>query len=328
MAEVHAAKGGKLVITGALGHIGSRLIRSLRAGAYGEVLLLDNLSTQRYCSLFDLPRDIPFRFIEADVCTVDLKALFAGADAVIHLAAITNAAGSFDNQAQVELVNYKGTERVAKACADRGCKLIFLSTTSVYGTQADVVDENCGPEQLKPQSPYADSKLRAERLLTAMGAGEGLKFIICRFGTIYGTSIGMRFHTAVNKFVWQACNGIPITVWRTAMAQKRPYLDLGDAVRAIGFILETGRFDNQVYNVLTDNSSVGEIVDIIREFVPGLKVELVDAAIMNQLSYTVLCDKFRALGFEFKGNMREGIGETARLLRGMRAKCSSGGGIR
>ena len=220
-------------------------------------------------------------------------------------------------EAQVELVNYKGTERVAAACAECGCRLVFLSTTSVYGTQDTVVDENCSAGQLKPQSPYAESKLRAERLLTEMGPREGLKFVICRFGTIYGTSIGMRFHTAVNKFVWQAVNGLPITVWRTALDQKRPYLDLGDAVRAVRFILETSRFDNQIYNVLTDNSSVGEIVAIIREFVPDLKVELVDSPIMNQLSYTVLCDKFRALGFAFKGDMREGIGETARLLRGL-----------
>ncbi len=157
-----------------------------------------------------------------------------------------------------------------------------------------------------------------------MGPREGLKFVICRFGTIYGTSIGMRFHTAVNKFVWQAVNGLPITVWRTALDQKRPYLDLGDAVRAVRFILETSRFDNQIYNVLTDNSSVGEIVAIIREFVPDLKVELVDSPIMNQLSYTVLCDKFRALGFAFKGDMREGIGETARLLRGLRVRPGGG----
>lgn len=328
MAEAPGGKGGKLVVTGALGHIGSRLIRSLRAGEYGEVILLDNLSTQRYCSLFYLPPDIPFRFVESDICTGDLKQYFAGADAVIHLAAITNAAGSFDNQEQVELVNFKGTERVAKACAECGCGLVFLSTTSVYGTQERVVDEKCSAGQLKPQSPYAGSKLRAEQLLTETGLRDGLKFIICRFGTIYGTSIGMRFHTAVNKFVWQAANGVPLTVWRTALDQKRPYLDLGDAVRAVRFILKTSRFDKQIYNVLTDNSSVGEIIAVIKTFVPDLKVELVDSPIMNQLSYTVLCDKFRALGFEFKGNMREGIGDTVRLLRGVLGPGAAGGGNR
>jgi len=177
-----------------------------------EVVMLDDLSTQRYCSLFNLPVEGRYRFIEADVLTADLAALFQGADAVVHLAAITNATASFDIQEKVEEVNFAGTEKVARACIETGCALIFPSTTSVYGSQAEVVDEDCSIDDLKPQSPYAESKLRAERLLQALGETEGLRFIICRFGTIFGTSVGMRFHTAINKFCWQAVMGQPITV--------------------------------------------------------------------------------------------------------------------
>lgn len=308
------------MITGALGHIGSRFIHGMRPGEYKEVLLIDNLLTQRYCSLFNLPNGVPFKFHEADICSCDLKTLLEGADAVLHLAAITNAEGSFDKQKQVEEVNYEGTKRVAEACMARGCGLVFLSTTSVYGTQSDVVDEDCSTDSLKPQSPYAESKLKAERLLEELGHSAGLKYVICRFGTIYGASVGMRFHTAVNKFVWQACMGLPATVWRTAMDQQRPYLDLGDAVRAINFILASGRFDNRLYNVLTDNASVADIISAIRRHIPDLEVKLVDSPIMNQLSYRVACDKFRALGFDFKGDLNEGIKSTIDLLRQARGR--------
>ena len=308
----------KLIITGALGHIGSQFIHSLRPGDYTEVVLLDNLLTQRYCSLFDLPKGVPFRFIEADVCTADLGKLFSGADVVVHFAAITDAANSFDNADQVEQVNFEGTERVARACVANGCKMIFFSTTSVYGTQNNLVDENCSTEELKPQSPYAASKLKAERMLQELGQSDGLKFVICRFGTIFGTSIGMRFHTAINKFCWQACVGQPLTVWRTALNQKRPYLELKDAIRALGFIIQTDRFDNQIYNVLTANATVGDIVDTIQEHVPDTRIEYVDARIMNQLSYEVSCEKFKALGFEFKGSLAQGISETIELIRGVR----------
>lgn len=307
----------KLAITGALGHIGSRFIRGLRGGTFAEVRLIDNLATQRYASLFDLPKGVHFRFVEADILTADLATLFSGCDAVIHLAAITNAAGSFENQEQVERVNYEGTERVAQACLGAGSRLIFLSTTSVYGSANSVVDESC--PDLKPQSPYAKSKLRAERRLAELGAGRGLRFITCRFGTIYGTSIGMRFHTAVNKFVWQACMGEPITVWRTALNQKRPYLELGDAVRALEFILRRDLFDGQIYNVLTDNATVGEVVEIIRRYVPDLSVKLVDSQIMNQLSYHVACEKFTDHGFRFEGELEQGIRTTVELLRNMRS---------
>lgn len=308
----------KLAITGALGHIGSRLIHALEPGEFSEVRLIDNLATQRYPSLFNLPAGVPFRFVEADVLTADLEPLLSGVDAVIHLAAITNAAGSFDIQDQVERVNYDGTERVARACLASGSRLISLSTTSVYGTAASIVGEDCPESDLKPQSPYAQSKLRAEKLLRELGSSKGLRFISCRFGTIYGTSIGMRFHTAVNKFVWQACLGQPISVWRTALHQKRPYLELGDAVRALKFILARDLFDGRVYNVLTDNLTVSQIVETIRKFVPDLSVELVDSRIMNQLSYEVARERFLGTGFEYRGDLERSIGESVALLRNIR----------
>ena len=308
----------KIAVTGALGHIGSRFIRAMEPGAYQEVLLVDNLSTQRFPSLFDLPSGVPFQFLEEDICSADLTSLFKGRDVVIHLAALTDASSSVERQKEVERVNYEGTRRVAEACNECGCRLLFVSTTSVYGTQEGVVDEDCAEAKLKPQSPYADSKLRAEGLLRRLGPG--LRFVTCRFGTIFGVSAGMRFHTAVNKFVWQAVLRQPLTVWRTALNQERPYLDLSDAVRALDFLTRRERFDNEIYNVLTVNATVGEIVAIIREQIPDLEVQYVDSPIMNQLSYTVSAEKFKALGFEFRGDLRRGIGDTVRLFDGLKSQ--------
>lgn len=310
----------RVLVTGALGHIGSCFIHSLSHGDFDKVVLLDNLATQRYGSLFNLPDGVPFHFREADIFKADLESLFSGMDVVIHLAAITDAAGSFEIRDQVEQINHEGTRRVAEACVNTDSSLIFISSTSVYGTQGEVVDESCPETELRPQSPYAELKLESERMLCTLGEREGLRFITCRFGTIFGVSPGMRFHTAVNKFVWQACLGIPVTVWRTAMDQKRPYLDLGDAVRALRFIIDRDLFDNRTYNVLTANATVREIVDIIRTYIEDVLVEYVDTKIMNQLSYHVLNDRFRALGFEFSGSLAQGIDRTIRLLRNARAK--------
>lgn len=308
----------RIVVTGALGHIGSRFVHSLRPGDYERVLMVDNLSTQRFCSLFNLPPNVPFRFIQDDICTANLEQYFDGSDAVIHLAAITDAPASFERKEEVERVNLEGTRRTAQACVACGCKLVFLSTTSVYGTQGSIVDENCPITDLKPQSPYAESKLRAERMLELMGRKDGLRFITCRFGTVFGPSIGMRFHTAINKFVWQACAGQPLTVWRTALDQSRPYLDVEDAIQALDFIVKKGIFDNTVYNVLTANATVREIVDIIRSCVTDVQVEYVDSRIMNQLSYQVANKRFQSLGFRFQGSLEEGISRAIRLIRNIR----------
>jgi nucleoside-diphosphate-sugar epimerase len=309
----------KIVVTGALGHIGSHLIRELPVRfPEAKIVMIDNLSTQRYCSLFDLPSTGRYRFLETDVLTADLASIFDGATVVVHLAAITDATSSFQNQEMVEQVNFNGTQRVAQACRQADCALIFPSTTSVYGSQAEEVDEDCPYGDLKPQSPYAEAKLKAERLLQNLGKKKELRFVTCRFGTIFGTSIGMRFHTAVNKFCWQAAMGQPLTVWKTALHQNRPYLDLGDAVKAINFIIQKKLYAGRVYNVLTTNSSVSNIVNIISRHVPDTSVEYVDSKIMNQLSYHVSNKRFRDLGFEFEADLEQGIGKTIDLLKAAR----------
>ena len=306
----------RIVVTGALGHIGSRLIRYLPEHFAGcEVVMIDNLMTMRFGSLFDLPRSGRYRFIEGDVTKMALAPALQGADGVVHLAAITDAAGSVDRAAEVERNNFEATHRIAETCAELNIPLVAPSSTSVYGTQKDVVDENCSAEDLKPQSPYAETKLKEEAHLATLAAG-GLRVARLRLGTIFGTSAGMRFHTAVNKFCWQAVMGTPLTVWRTAFDQRRPYLDLGDAVRAIGFFLEGRAYDGRIYNVVTTNATVRDVVEKIRAEVPSLDVRFVDERIMNQLSYEVRSDRIRAAGFQVSGDMARGIAETVALLRG------------
>jgi nucleoside-diphosphate-sugar epimerase len=306
----------KIVITGALGHIGSKLICELPADfPEAEIVMLDNLVAQRYCSLFNLPVEGKYRFIEADVLTTDLAAIVEGADVVVHLAALTDAASSFKNKEQVEHVNYNATVKVAEACSNIKCPLIFISSTSVYGTQREIVDEDCSPEELQPQSPYAETKLKEERFLHDLATSEDLSYVICRFGTICGISTGMRFHTAVNRFCWQAVMGQPLTVWRTALHQKRPYLALSDAVKALTFIIKNDLFDKRVYNVLTENLTVNYIIQVIKQHIPQIDVQYVDTEIMNQLSYDVSNQRFKGQGFEFTGSVEKSIEETIELLK-------------
>ena len=305
-----------ILITGALGHIGSKLIHSIKPGEFEEVRLIDNMLTQRYSSLFNLLKGVNFKFYEEDILKTDLGGLLEGVDSVIHLAAITDAAGSFNRRDEIEKVNYDGTKRISEACIRTNAKLIFPSTTSIYGSQSAQVDETCPLEELKPQSPYAEYKLKSEQMLQEMGKNKDLQFVTFRFGTIFGTSIGMRFHTAVNKFCWQAVMGQPLTVWKTAMNQKRPYLGVNDAVRAIKFIVKNNIFDGETYNVVSSNNTVRDIIDFIRKSIPELKVELVETEIMNQLSYEVISEKIQRHGFITSDQLEKGINETTSLLYG------------
>jgi UDP-glucose 4-epimerase len=306
----------KILITGSLGHIGSYLIRYLHIYyPNSNIVMIDNLMTQRFSSLFNLPNDGKFTFINADVANFNLDTIIEENDIVIHLAAITDAAGSFEKANLVELNNFNSTVSVAESCLRKKSLLITLSSTSVYGTQNELVTEDCLPNELNPQSPYAETKLKEEDFIKNLVTKFGLKATICRFGTIFGISTGMRFHTAVNKFCWQAVMNEPITVWSTAFNQKRPYLDLKDAARAFKHIIDSNLFYGETYNILTLNTTVKEIVEEIKVNVPNLKIDFVSNKIMNQLSYEVSNLKFIKTGFEFNGNLNDGIKETIDLLK-------------
>lgn len=305
----------KIVVTGALGHIGSHLIRRLpNFFPDCEVVMIDNLATQRFPSLFNLPDNARYRFIEGDVTTMELEPLIVAADAVVQLAAITDATSSFDRAEEVERVNLTATKRVADACIATGVPMIMASSTSVYGTQESQVDEDCSPEELKPQSPYAETKLKEEALIRKK-YDAGLSAVIFRYGTIFGVSHGMRFHTAVNKFCWQAVMGTSLTVWKTAYDQKRPYLDLDDCVRAIAFFIEKNLFDGRVYNVVTKNATVRDVTEEIRKYIPNLSVNFVEHKIMNQLSYEVMNTRINEVDFQIEKDFSVGIGKTIELLK-------------
>jgi UDP-glucose 4-epimerase len=313
----------KIILTGGLGHIGSSFLRQASTLLPNcHVTVIDNLQTQRYCSLFDLPANLSYDFIEADLRSLDLQAHLKDAAAVIHMGATTDAAGTAHDPDLIFKNNLPATEALAKACIATGAPLLFPSTTSVYGVQEGLVDEACA--ELKPQSPYANCKIQEEQMIADFGK-HGLKYCIARFGTIFGVSSGIRFHTAVNKFCWQAAMGKPITVWKTAMDQKRPYLGINDATRFIAHAIQNNMFENELYNVVSANYTVRNVVDSIREFTPDLNVELVDSIIMNQLSYEVSAAKLQAKGFEFSDLLGDSIKETISLLRpDIKSKFSAG----
>ena len=307
----------KILITGALGHIGSQLIRNLpEVYPNAQITLLDNLATKRYASLFNLPMTGNYKFIEGDILKVNLNPLVESSDIIIHLAAITDATSSFNAPEQIYNNNFATTKLIAEICAKYHKPLFFPSTTSVYGPKnASIIDDSDPNNGLQPQSPYAECKLKEEQLLLTLHKEQQLPIAICRFGTIFGPSPGMRFHTAVNKFCWQAILGQPVTVWETAYHQKRPYLCLQDAVNVICFIIEHNLFNGDIYNAVTSNHTVQEVIRNIQTMVPTIEIQFIKNQIMNELSFEVINKKLTNHGFQFKGKLQEGISQTIKLIK-------------
>jgi UDP-glucose 4-epimerase len=300
-----------LLVTGGLGHIGSRLIRHLLDEGH-EVHCIDNLSTQRFISLRGIIQNPNFTFYQFDLNKdselIEKNFGSQKIDSVIHLSAITDAEGSHGKADEVHQNNFNSTKNIVQFCKNNSSKLIFPSSTSVYGTSESEVFED-DERFLNPQSPYAESKIN-EEIYIRENLDSG--FNILRFGTIFGVSPGMRFHTAVNKFCWQAALRNPITVWQTALNQYRPYLEIKDACNAVSFFLNE-EHDAEVFNILTENYTVKNIIETIQKY-KEVDIQFVESKIMNQLSYFVKNDKINATGFNVSGNLDDAIRDTFNWL--------------
>ena len=250
----------KILITGGLGHIGSYLLENIDKIKYiKKVYIIDNLLTNRYCSLFNLPKsDKKIYFYQKDLSSVNSLNNFQKVDIIINLAAITDAEGSFKIRNKIYRNNLGIFSNIIKYCRKNSSKLIHISSTSVYGEQKGLVDENC--KKLDPKSPYAKIKVKEENILKRNK--NKIKFVSYRFGTISGDSKGMRFHTAVNKFCYYAILGKPLPVWKSMINKQRPYLSLKDAFKVIKFTIEKNFFNNETFNILSQNLTLKKLLVI------------------------------------------------------------------
>ena len=302
-----------LLITGCCGHIGSYIADNMyKIKKIKKTILVDNIKSNRFCSLFKLSKNNKLKFYLRDVNKKNSLNDFKNIDYVIHCASMTNAEKSFGKEKEMYKNNIDCLKNVIQFCKKNNSKLIHLSSTSVYGKQTDVVDENCEEKYLKPQSPYADIKLIEEKML--IKNSNKLRYNTFRFGTIAGVSKGIRFHTAVNKFCLNAAINENIFIYKTALNQYRPYLSLKDAFKVFKFCIEKDFFKNEIFNALSGNYTVNQILKKIKKYKKNIRVKFVKSAIMNQLSYHVSSKKLESNGLYLKSHIENDIKQTLKLL--------------
>ncbi len=306
----------KMLITGPLGHIGSELLNTLnKFKNLKKLYLIDSARSNNLNVLFKLKsKNTKIKFIYGNLLEKKiLNQIKDKIDIVIHLASISNAEESFKIKKLIYVNNFEIFKNIVKFCIKKKSKLIHLSSTSVYGKQQFLVDENC--KSLRPQSPYANIKLMEERYLNKNK--KKISFITLRLGTIAGISKGMRFHTAVNKFCLNTILKVEIPIWNNAIDQFRPYLSLSDAIKVIHFIVAKNIFNQQTYNILTGNYTVRQILKIIKNNNFKIKIKSVKSPILNQNSYKVSRDKFKKFKVKFSKNLNNDIKNTLNLLKGI-----------
>jgi UDP-glucuronate 4-epimerase len=184
-----------------------------------------------------------FELIEADLTLADLSELIEGAEIVFHLAArpgVRDSWSDFDDYVQA---NISATRSLFDACATAGVRIVFASSSSVYGDVAKLpVSEEA---TLHPVSPYGATKVMAEVLAGAYAASLGLEAIGLRYFTVYGPR--QRPDMGISRFIEAWSAGEPIRVFGDGR-QLRDMTYVGDAVAATVAAAERGR-PGRVYNV-------------------------------------------------------------------------------
>ncbi len=221
----------RVVVTGGAGFIGANLCRELLGvDAVDEVVVLDNFSTSSHSNLDGL--DV--RLVEGSILDVEsLDSAMAGADAIVHLAALGSVPRSVADPMSCHANNTTGTILVLEAARHHGgLYTIVASSSSVYG--ANPVLPKTEDLAARPLSPYAATKLATEAYTLAYGSSYGLPVLAFRFFNVFGPlqAAGHAYAAVIPSFVDVALAGRPLTVYGDGR-QSRDFTYVGTVTAVV-----------------------------------------------------------------------------------------------
>ena len=233
-------------VTGGLGFIGSRLCTVL-ADAGHRVVSVDRLSASYAAGTGpEAARMLAARpnveVVVADASTGRLERLLPGVDSIVHLAALP---GVRTHHGFTELwrENVMLTERLVELAVRNGLRMVFGSSSSVYGNAAQQPTPEHAP--LAPLSPYAASKVAGENACIAAARRWGADLTVVRLFTVFGP--GQRPDMVVARWIDALRRGTPID-WHVHRGGARELTHVDDAVRGLIAALGRGR-PGEAYNV-------------------------------------------------------------------------------
>jgi nucleoside-diphosphate-sugar epimerase len=274
----------KILVTGHDGYIGSVFTPMARAAGH-DVTGLDAFWFEG-CALGPEPEAV--RALRLDVRDTEVEHL-RGYDAVVHLAAISNdPLGHLDPDRTYE-INHRGSVRIAQLAKRAGVeRFIFASSCSLYGAASpdDLLTEFA---PFRPVTPYGESKVLAERDLSAM-AGDAFSPTYMRNATVYGFSPRLRLDLVVNDLAATALASGDIVV-KSDGTPWRPLVHIDDVAQAILAALEAPRetVHDQAFNVgrTQENHQVSDLAQMVRELVPGSRVSYAEGGGPDARCYRV-----------------------------------------
>jgi dTDP-glucose 4,6-dehydratase len=251
----------KVLVTGAGGFIGSRLVEKLSVQGAHVRAFVRYTSRAEIGLLKQLPSEI---LTNIEIIRGDLRDFSAveqaakGVDTIFHLGALISIPYSYVHPVETVQTNVIGTMNILEACRKVGAKLVHTSTSEVYGTALRVpIDEE---HPLQGQSPYSASKIGADKLVESYWRSFDVPAITIRPFNTYGP--GQSNRAVIPTIITQALSGDVVRLGNLEAIRDFTYLD--DTVE--GFLLggQADLWNGETYNLGTgEEIAIGVVAELI-----------------------------------------------------------------
>jgi nucleoside-diphosphate-sugar epimerase len=294
----------KIMVTGGAGYKGLKLAQALLERGH-EVTIFDNFMYGYEPCLFLFNYFPRMTLVAKDIRNITATDV-AGHDCVFHLAGISGYPACEANPHSAQMINVGGTDRLV-ACLGKGQRLIYASTTSIYGRSDELCTE---ASPVHPASLYAVTKYEGEKRCL-----QHHDCVALRFATIFGVAPRMRWDLMANDFVMRVIHERALVLFDSKSI--RTFLHIDDAIR--GYLLALDKFDEmkgQVYNVGTErmNLSKRQLAEAIKAHADFAIIDS-DLADPDVRNFLICFKKITALDYQPQKTLDEGIRELIALFR-------------
>ena len=232
----------KILVTGGAGFIGSHIAEYLVQRG-DDVTVLDNLNTGRKENLAKINDKI--NFVNGNIRDYKLlEKLVSDTAGVFHEAALASVQDSFNMKDEYFDVNVNGTENIFKLAKEYGFKVVYASSSSVYGNPKKIpINED---DDRKPINPYAETKLDGE-VLAKKYSEMGVKVIGLRYFNVFGKRQSKEYAGVIKLFLHNIQQKKSPKINGDGL-QTRDFVHIDDVVRANIFAMDSD-INHKFFNV-------------------------------------------------------------------------------
>ena len=250
----------KYAVTGGAGFIGSHLVKNLVERG-NEIIVIDNLNTGKKKNVKKNLKKI--NFFEVDIRDFStIEDIMKNVDGIFHEAALASVQDSFRIPDKFFDVNVKGTENIFKIGKKLGIKVVYASSSSVYGSPISIpIKEN---DDKNPINPYAKTKLENDKMAEKY-AKNGLKVIGLRYFNVFGPGQSKEYAGVIKLFLERIQQGLSPLINGDGL-QVRDFVYIDDVVNANILAMESN-IDGEFFNIGTGTTIyILDLANIIIKF--------------------------------------------------------------